>query len=127
MAYADSSYYFGTFSGSSVPAESLDKALEFASDLIDGATQYRMQDSGFTTLTTFQQGKIKRACCMIAEDVYAGGHLNGGAVITGFSLGDLSIQPPSGPSLGGVIVRTLALTLLNATGLTYAGGVEWDA
>lgn len=124
MAYVDQAYYTTTFGGDAIPTASQVRALEFASDLVDAATRYRIPDAGFSTLTTFRQDKVKRACCMIAEDAYAAGALSGGPVVTGFSLGDFSIQAqPGGASIGGVPVREAAIRLLNASGLTYAGVV----
>lgn len=120
--YADSAYYTGDFAGTAVPEESQVKALTLASDLIDGATHYRIGD-GFDSLTAFQRSCIKRACCILAEDAYAGGLLEPGALLAGgFSLGDLSIQAPSNQArMGGVAVREYALILLRATGLMYSG------
>jgi len=76
--YADSAYYTGEFLGAVIPAEQLDVALECASDLVDVVTLGRVADYGFASLTAFQQAKIKRACCILAEDVFAPGALTSG-------------------------------------------------
>lgn len=123
MAYADTAYYDVLFGGSAIPAGSQGAALALASDLIDGATHNRIIDAGFANLSAFRQAGIKRACCFIAEDIYAGGMLEPGASLAGgFSLGDLSIQAPAGQArMGGVAVREIGLMLLRSTGLMYAG------
>lgn len=121
--YADSAYYTGEFLGAAIPAEQLDLALEYASDLVDVVTLGRVADYGFASLTAFQQAKIKRACCILAEDVFASGALTSGGAITGsFSIGDLSIQEAKDTSkIDGIPVRKLAISLLRQTGLTYTG------
>ena len=93
--YADAEYYTGDFAGTAIPTESQVKALTLASDLIDGATHFRI-GSEFENLSAFRQSSIQRACCYLAEDLYAGGLLEPGTMLAGgFSLGDLSIQAPS--------------------------------
>ena len=123
MAYADKAYYVGDFAGTSLPDADQDTALQMSSDVIDGATMYRIQARGFSNLTDFQQSCVKRACCFIAEDLYAAGALEAGAVLAGgFSLGDLSIQAPAEQKkLGGAPVREIAISLLKASGMMYAG------
>jgi len=78
---------------------------------------------GLTGLTTFQQGNIQKACCVLADDVYSGGFLQPGVVLAaGFSLGDLSIQQSADIQLiDGVPVSGRAINLLRQTGLMYAG------
>lgn len=121
--YADSAYYAGDFKGTIIPTETVETALEFASDLIDEATFGRIPGKGFDNLTANQQGKIKRACCLIAEDVHASGVLaSGGPAVSGFSLGDFSVQEAKDTAkIGGIPVRKIAISLLRQTGLTYAG------
>lgn len=123
MAYADSTYYAETYDGTAVPAGSQSAALERASELIDTATFGRIQDVGLTGLTTNQQTLVKKACCVLADDVYTGGFLQPGVVLAaGFSLGDLSIQQSADLQLiDGVPVSGRAINLLRQTGLMYAG------
>lgn len=111
--YADEAYYMGEFLGTIIPAEQLDSALEYASDLVDVVTFGRVADCGFASLTTFQQAKIKRACCFLAEDVYTSGALAGSVTPGSFSLGDLSIQESKDTiKIDGVPVRPIGVTLI---------------
>jgi len=122
MAYADSTYYKGTYAGTAVPDASLSVALERASELIDTATFGRIQDVGLSSLTTFQQGNVQKACCVLADDVYSGGYLQPGVVLAaGFSLGDLTVQKtPEMNLIDGVPVSCRALNLLRQAGLMKA-------
>ena len=120
--YADAAYYMGEFSGTVIPGEQLQAALKYASDLVDVVALGRVADYGFASLTAYQQGKIKRACCFLAEDVYTSGALAGGVTPGSFSLGDLSIQESKDTvKVDGVPVRPIGITLIRQTGLTYTG------
>lgn len=123
--YADATYYAGDFGGSVIPAETQDAALEAAADLIDDATLNRIVSIGINNLTDYQIGNIKTANCLIAEDLYSGGHLDSGdAVALDFSIGDLTVkQDPKQSKLGGIPVRSRAMSLLSKTGLMYSGVV----
>lgn len=67
MTYADVQYYTAVYGGSSIPDNSLARALEQASMHIDSLTFNRIVGQGFSNLTEFQQGIIKKVCCIQAE------------------------------------------------------------
>ena len=65
--YADKEFYKGSFQGSCIPDDSIDKYLIQASRHIDSLTYNRIVGQGFSDLTDFQQEIIKDVCCMQAE------------------------------------------------------------
>lgn len=121
--YADESYYTDTYGGSAIASDDLTKALTIAAEIVDELTHYRI--GTLTDLTAYQQTKVQMACCVIAEDAQAAGCLTAGGMVTGgFSLGDLTVQAPTGQRVvNGVPVSGRAMSLLRATGLMYAGFV----
>ena len=125
MAYADTEYYQTTYAGAAIPEEKQAQALEMASNLVDGLTMFRIRAAGFSTLTAFQQEIVKNVCCQIAEDLSDGGYLDGGVPLSGsFRLGDLSIDKDTNQmKVNGIPIRGVALGMLRATGLVYAGVV----
>lgn len=123
--HADESYYTDTYGGSAIASDDLTKALTIASEIVDELTHYQIDV--LADLTVFQQAKIQTACCVIAEDAQANGCLTSGGVITGgFSLGDLTVQAPTGQRVvNGVPVSGRAMSLLRASGLMYGGMVGY--
>lgn len=65
--YADKEFYKGSFQGSGIPDDSIDKFLRQASRHIDSLTYSRIVGQGFSNLTPFQQDTIKEVCCLQAE------------------------------------------------------------
>lgn len=65
--YADKEFYKGSFQGSCIPDDSIDKYLIQASRHIDSLTYNRIVGQGFSNLTPFQQDIIKEVCCLQAE------------------------------------------------------------
>lgn len=65
--YADKEFYKGSFQGSVIPDESVDKFLRQASRHVDSMTLNRIAGHGFSNLTPFQQDIIKEVCCLQAE------------------------------------------------------------
>lgn len=70
MAYADTEFYTEEYAGKTVPAEELKKMLDMASMHIDTLTYNRIVGWGFFQLTDFQQGIIKKVCCLQADFEY---------------------------------------------------------
>jgi hypothetical protein len=68
MAYADYSFYSGSFYGDALPEETAPKWLELASDELDAITFGRLTFS-FPTIEAHAL-KVQKAVCAIAEALY---------------------------------------------------------
>ena len=123
-AYASAAYYTDVYQGTAISSGADQaKALELASDAIDELTFNQITDAGFANLTDRQKNMIQKACCMIADDLFDMGYLQPGmAQMTGFSLGDFSIQKQPGQVIAaGIPVGGRPLALLRSTNLMYPG------
>ena len=67
--YVDKDYYINTYGGK-LPEEEVQRFVTSASEHIDSLTFNRIKGLGFNNLTLFQQEKIKRAVCRLADFEY---------------------------------------------------------
>lgn len=105
--YATTEYYTDTYGGTGTPD------LETASEIIDAITFYKIKNT-----TEFQDEKLARACCLIADGIVG----YDGSGFTGFSLGDLSLSTDTGQIIiNGYPVNQTAISLIRATGFMYTG------
>ena len=115
--YADSKYYYGTYKGTVIPEESLEKHLRFASRHIDIITYNRIQ--GIESLTEFQQNIVREACCEMAEFEYENAEtLN--SIVQSYSINGVSATFGDGWNvkiIGGIAVKTDTYRYLCQTGL----------
>lgn len=70
IPYVTPEYYKGTYKGSIVPEEDLEKVLRQASRHIDSLTYNRIEGRGFSNLTEFQQEVIQEVICQQADFEY---------------------------------------------------------
>ena len=118
MAYADYSWYAGEFGGKLAEDEAA-PLLERASDAVDKLTFSRIPALGWDGLTEFQQGKVRRACCLQAEFLAE----NADALespLAAYAVNGVSMQFGNGSLYrveGGLPVANAALACLAATGL----------
>lgn len=116
--YADYEYYAGEYGGT-MEREEAEKALERASDDLNALCFGRIDARGFERLKAFQQGKIRRACCLQADFL----HDNADALdssIESYAINGVSMtfgNPSLYSVVGGTPVRNSALALLRQTGL----------
>lgn len=119
--YADRNYYFDTFGGDLIPAESVDKYLELAQEKIDSITFNRIVYIGFDKLTSFQQDKIKKAVCYEAEHILNNGYNNeDNSDISSYNVLDISVNLKDNTKktqADEVNMCELAYDLINKTGL----------
>ena len=118
MAYADYTYYVGTYGGEAEYDE-IQPMLEAASDVIDKLTYSRIVAIGYDKLTGFQRSKIERACCLQADFMLENADALDSS-IESYSINGVSMtfgNPSLYSVVGGVPVRNSALALLRATGL----------
>lgn len=116
MAYATSDDY-AQYGNGSIPAESLGKALDAASDAIDSLTYSRIIGRGFDSLTPFQQFRVKKAVCQHADFTYQyGDYLN--MPLQSYGAGSISMSFKAEEGAGGVQTSRAVIELLKATGLT---------
>lgn len=128
--YADYAYYRDEFGGEAAQ-EAIEPKLEAASDTIDALTFGRIEARGFDSLTQFQQGKVKRACCMQAAFLLE----NADAVesaMTSYAINGVSMEFGNAALycvVDGVPVSNMAKKLLEQTGLScrLAYGREVDS
>ncbi len=117
MAYADSNYYTNTFFGKTIPSEQINTFLERASDCIDELTFNRIASTGFDSLTSFQQGQIKKSVCYQAEYLYQYGEM-AEVGVGSYSLNGLSVTINSGNDTR---YSVKCKSVLLPTGLMYRG------
>ena len=118
-AYADPEYYRDVYNGSTVPEESLEKALRQASRHIDSLTYNRIVGAGFENLTGFQQEVIREVVCQQAEFEYENeDEIN--TILSGYSINGVSAQFGSSWNVfmeKGVAMKRDVYALLSQTGL----------
>lgn len=119
MAYADWTYYSGTYGGSAGRSEITGK-LEAATDAIDAVTFSRIVAIGWDNLSAFQQGLIMRACCLQADFLLE----NADAVesaMSEYSINGVTMRfgnPALYTVQNGIPMENAAFALLKRTGLT---------
>lgn len=123
--YATYTYYSDSYGGG------LDEAtatplLERASDIVDTLTFNRIVKITFGNLTTYQQERVQKACCQIA-DFYHDNADFVAQVLKSYSINGVSMTFGDGSDnisyIGGVCVPNQALTELDKTGLRFRGCV----
>ena len=112
--YATKDYYLTEYGGA-IPAETVQKYLNFASEKINTATFNRIVARGFDNLTQFQQDKIKMACCMCADYLHENG-LDPMAVQS-YSVMDISVSVGTSGEAARLGIPSIAYGLLQQTGL----------
>lgn len=89
--YADETYYYESYQGDILPDEYAQKFLSQASRHIDTLTYNRIVGQGISSLTQFQQGIIKEACCMQAEFEYQNRDIFD-MILSGYSINGVNMQ-----------------------------------
>lgn len=121
MAYADSSYYTGTYGGTDT--EGIDVLLDQASADVDILTYNRIQQTGFSSLTEFQQGNIKKVVCMQADFRRENADMIS-SVLQSYSLNGVSMDFGNSWNVSvqdGVAFSKQAYAVLQMTGLCFPG------
>ena len=90
-AYAEQSYYFGTYQGDVLSYDDAYKWLLQARRHIDSLTYNRIIDRGFLGLTEFQQEIIREVCCRQAEFEYQNKDIFD-MILSGYSINGVSMQ-----------------------------------
>lgn len=119
MMYADSAYYADIYGGTTIPEESRNKYLGFASRHVDSLTYNRIVGRGFSELTPFQQNIIREVVCLQADFEYENDD-EIGSILSGYSINGVSAQFGSSWNVytdKGVAIRSDVYALLSQTGL----------
>ena len=116
--YVDKDYYINTYGGK-LPAEEVQRFVTSASEHIDSLTFNRIKGLGFNNLTLFQQEKIKRAVCRLADFEYENEDLIQ-SVLASYSINGVSMS--FGTSWNVIVQDGVALprdiySLIKQTGL----------
>ena len=117
MPYADYTWYREEFGGTE--GEGICIYLDRASDAIDALTFNRIRAIGWDGLTEFQQGNIRRACCVQAEFLADNADALDTA-LSSYAINGVSMTFGNDALyrvVGGVAVSNAALALVRATGL----------
>lgn len=117
MPYADYDWYAYEYGGGA--GEGIALYLDRASDAIDALTFNRIRALGWDSLTEFQRGNIRRACCVQAEFLADNADALDTA-LSAYAINGVSMQFGNGALyqvVGGVPVANAALALIRATGL----------
>lgn len=117
MPYADYDWYRDAFDGKA--GEGITLYLDRASDAIDALTLNRIRALGWDSLTEFQQGNVRRACCIQADFLAENADALDTA-LSAYAINGVSMQFGNGALyqvVGGVPVANAALALIRATGL----------
>lgn len=116
--YADWAYYSGEYGGTA-PQQEVVPLLGVSSDTIDTLIFDRIRAIGWDRLTPFQQGLVKKACCVQADFLRE----NADAVesaMTRYSINGVSMEFGNAALyrvVGGVAVSNAAMALLRRSGL----------
>jgi hypothetical protein len=119
MPYIDQAFYNDVYKGTPLDAETFNKLVSRASDLIDMVTKYKLLGIDLSKEPTLVQTNVKKAVAAQIEYMYSEG-------------GELSVHgsSPSSVSIGGFSytegssvkkVSEMALSYLRPTGLLYRG------
>jgi len=87
MAYADYTFYSTVYVGKLSEGDFL-RLAERASDYIDSRTAYRFQ----TEIPSQLQVRLQKACCAVAEALYASSESGGSGIKTSESVDGYSVQ-----------------------------------
>lgn len=90
-AYADPIYYAGTYKGTTLLADDVERYLKQASRHIDSLTYNRIVGRGFSSLTSFQQEIIREVCCMQADFEWQNREIFD-MILQGYSINGVSLQ-----------------------------------
>lgn len=112
--YATEDYYLTAYGGG-IPADAVQKYLNFATEKINTATFNRIVAMGFDNLTQYQQDKIKLACCLCADYLHENG-LDPMAVQS-YSVMDISVTVGTNGEAARLGMPSMAYDLLQMTGL----------
>lgn len=116
MTYADPAYYREVYGGTAIPESAQALHLGKASEQIDSITYNRILASGFSSLSTFQQDRVRKAVCSQADFMYQyGAYLD--MPVSGFSAGSVSLSFKTVDAAGGVKTSDVVVNLLKSTGL----------
>ena len=117
MPYADYTWYRDVFGGKA--GEGIAIYLDRASDAVDALTFNRIRAIGWDSLTEFQQGNVRRACCIQADFLAENADALDTA-LSAYAINGVSMEFGNGALyrvVGGVPVSNAALALIRATGL----------
>ena len=118
ISYCDTTYYFGTYRGTTIPGSEINKRLQDASEKVDLLTFNRIYKlGGFNELTKYEKEKVQRATCLIA-DFYKTNEQELNMIVSSYSIDGTSATFFSSKNVSyvsGIYVPTLALQLLDAT------------
>lgn len=120
MPYADYDWYRDVFGGQA--GEGIALYLDRASDAIDALTFNRIRAIGWDNLTEFQQGQVRKACCVQADFLAENADALDSA-LSSYAINGVSMTFGNGALyrvVGGVPVANAALVLIRSTGLASA-------
>lgn len=118
MAYADYTFYSGTYGGSASRAD-VEPMLERASEAVDAVTFCRINAVGWDALTQFQRNKVQLACCRQADFLLENGDAVGSAM-TRYAINGVSMEFGNDALyqvVAGTPMENAAMALLRQTGL----------
>ena len=116
MSYATYEEYV-SYGGQEQAGDVITNILEESSININKACYGRIEGMGFDTLTSYQQGLIKRAVCTQADFMAIYGEFID-SPMSGFSAGSISMSfKDTAKSFGGALISNKALWYLDSTGL----------
>ena len=119
IPYVTKEYYTGTFKGTMIPDDRVDRALALASRHIDTLTYNRIVGQGFSNLTEFQQDLIKEVVCLQAEFEYENAD-EISSVLSSYSINGVSAQFGASWNVfasSGIAMRKDVYAMLCQTGL----------
>lgn len=125
MPFIDYQFYTDEFKGVSLSEDAFNGLVGRASDLVDQATNYKIEAIGIENLHPAYQQRVKKAVAAQVEFL----NVNGGIVamqsndVTSASIGSFSYS--AGDSGKGMtkFISDSAITYLSTTGLLYRGVV----
>lgn len=119
MPYIDQAFYNDVYKGIPMDAESFNKLVSRASDLIDMVTNYKLLGIDLSKEPTLIQTNVKKAVAAQVEFMFSDGgelSIHGGSP-SSVSIGGFSYTEGSGVK----IVSEMARSYLRPTGLLYMG------
>ncbi|MFD5849699.1 hypothetical protein ACFWGC_05840 [Cytobacillus pseudoceanisediminis] len=119
MPYIDQAFYNDVYKGIPMDAESFNKLVSRASDLIDMVTNYKLLGIDLSKEPTLIQTNVKKAVAAQVEYMFSDGgelSIHGGSP-SSVSIGGFSYTEGSGVK----IVSEMARSYLRPTGLLYMG------
>lgn len=105
-----------------IPEDQLPQMIDSAERDIDGLTYNRITRRGFSALTEFQQGLVKRAVCRQANFLYENADVLSSPLSSyGINGVSMSFDTAKTVQYGGVTTLSSIYVLLRQTGLTFRG------